>query len=362
MILISSIILLSYIAKSQCNYSISLYDTFGDGWNGGNVSVLVNGSLVLDQITLNSGSGPLAFNFPVSNGDDISTIYTAGGWETENEYTLYDSDGIMLAQQGVGGGTPGNIIAGSIFANCSTCPAPINLDANSIYESSAILNWDESGTAVNWNLEWGLQGFALGSGNLENHLNQMEFALSGLTMSTNYQFYVQADCGSEQSNWSGPYTFTTITPPLDNPSNCNLDLQIVAGYDHCLDAYIDVNDLYGSQLGTDVLVDKMNIIIETPDVSEITFSLTSPNQVTLPISYWHGIGSNLAITNVLKEDEICGNAEGLINITVANGTNPYNYSWSNGAISQDLNNLSEGMYTVVITDANGCTIGQTYSL
>jgi gliding motility-associated-like protein len=45
---------------------------------------------------------------------------------------------------------------------------------------------------------------------------------------------------------------------------------------------------------------------------------------------------------------------GSINLTVNGGIGPYNYLWSNGAVSEDLINLTPGNYTVTVTDANGC--------
>lgn len=52
----------------------------------------------------------------------------------------------------------------------------------------------------------------------------------------------------------------------------------------------------------------------------------------------------------------CGDNSGAIYITVSGGVPPYEYLWSNGATTEDIENLVLGVYTVVATDANNCVV------
>jgi len=55
-------------------------------------------------------------------------------------------------------------------------------------------------------------------------------------------------------------------------------------------------------------------------------------------------------------DVLCfGDANGSIASTVSGGTMPYSFNWSNGATTEDLNNLTAGTYSLTVTDGNGCT-------
>ncbi len=64
---------------------------------------------------------------------------------------------------------------------------------------------------------------------------------------------------------------------------------------------------------------------------------------------------NAIITNTATVDAHCNQANGSANIIVNGGTPAYNYLWSNGVVSALNNNIAQGVYTVTITDANGCT-------
>ena len=50
-----------------------------------------------------------------------------------------------------------------------------------------------------------------------------------------------------------------------------------------------------------------------------------------------------------------GGATGSVDLTVSGGTTTYGYLWSNSTITEDLNNVDAGFYSVTVTDAKGCT-------
>ena len=54
-------------------------------------------------------------------------------------------------------------------------------------------------------------------------------------------------------------------------------------------------------------------------------------------------------------DTTCGDNDGSASASANNGTAPYTYTWSNGMTGSMINGLSDGDYTVTVTDANGCT-------
>ncbi len=102
-----------------CTYSIALYDTWGDGWNGCSIDVLVNDSVVLNNITLNSGSGPGIFYFNVLSGDQVTTDFNPGPFVNEPYYYIYDSDGAQVWFSPAGNNGPPDIMPGQLIAACT---------------------------------------------------------------------------------------------------------------------------------------------------------------------------------------------------------------------------------------------------
>jgi dienelactone hydrolase len=56
------------------------------------------------------------------------------------------------------------------------------------------------------------------------------------------------------------------------------------------------------------------------------------------------------------------NSTSSISTSTNGGTGPYIYFWSNGTTTQNLNNVADGMYTQTVTDANGCSSDQTFTV
>ena len=90
------------------------------------------------------------------------------------------------------------------------------------------------------------------------------------------------------------------------------------------------------------------------DVAPVPNETTASISVNQPAS---ALSLGIAGTNLTCN----GDQSGSVDLTPSGGTAPYTYAWSNGEITQDIDNLAAGTYDVTVTDANGCTamISQT---
>jgi hypothetical protein len=103
-----------------------------------------------------------------------------------------------------------------VSATPPSCPNPSALAAVPTV-TSATLSWTENGSATLYNIEYGLNGFALGTGTLVSGVSN-SYNLSPLSSGTAYSYYVQAACGGVAGNsaWVGPFNFTTLFAPPAN--------------------------------------------------------------------------------------------------------------------------------------------------
>ncbi|MEI6853366.1 MAG: GEVED domain-containing protein, partial [Bacteroidota bacterium] len=96
-----------------------------------------------------------------------------------------------------------------VWETIPTCIAPTAPTASNVTSSSAHLSWTDP-TATLFNIKYAIGTFdPLTAGTLVSGVAN-PYTLSGLTPTTTYNYYVQANCGgSDLSSWAGPYSFTT---------------------------------------------------------------------------------------------------------------------------------------------------------
>ena len=72
--------------------------------------------------------------------------------------------------------------------------------------------------------------------------------------------------------------------------------------------------------------------------------------------------SDFVVAMTFQDVSCFGENDGAVNLSVEGGTSPYHFEWSNGATTEDLANLSAGMYNGTISDAMGCSFVASVSI
>ncbi len=202
------------------------------------------------------------------------------------------------------------------------CPLPSGLNAANVLATSAEIDWTENGTAFLWNVEYGEAGFTQGTGTV-SQVTSKPYTLQNLMPGTNYEVYVQADCGSgEASAWVGSLSFVTacadvFTPPYTAPFNINpptcwneadngtleqgpLDLNASSWRDEI--GFIDVsgNNVYSNALPLSNTDHKDWLISPTFDLSGGDYEL----KTVVALTEWHFSGTSSDPANMGSDDEV----------------------------------------------------------
>ena len=122
--------IINQVYAQNCTHFIQLRDTYGDGWNGNYVSVSVNNSTVLSNITLSNGSGPVTYSFQASNGSTIRVWRSiTGSWTSECRTQIFNSSmgsltGQLSTQTG-GSSYGGTTCTGYCASSAPSAPSAI---------------------------------------------------------------------------------------------------------------------------------------------------------------------------------------------------------------------------------------------
>jgi hypothetical protein len=170
--------------------------------------------------------GPSGFN-PSTGGTSISS--STGSTFLPNLTQLTSYDVYVYANCGVGLASVGLFGTFITPPYCSNPTAMSNSTIPDVIQAS--WTWTESSTnypATGFNLQYGPLGFDLYSGtevSVDNNLNDA-IADPNLLAGGVYEVYVQAVCGSDTSEFIGPYV---VIMPLSNDTICGAELLPVDG-------------------------------------------------------------------------------------------------------------------------------------
>ena len=162
---------------------------------------------------------------------------------------------------------------------------------------------------------------------------------------------------TDANGCSSNSTYTINEPNLIQDTAVVISVSCFGGNDGSIDISVSGGTPLYSYLWTNGATSE--------DVSSLTSGsysvvITDANGCSSNSTYIITEPSLLIVDSVVTSDISCfGGNDGSIDISVSGGTPLYSYLWSNGATSEDVSSLTSGSYSVVITDANGCSLNTT---
>ena len=175
----------------------------------------------------------------------------------------------------------GRLIYVKIFF--TACPRPTAFTASTPTVNGATLNWTENGNATAWDFEFQPVGTPATGVPTVMGVGSKPYVWTDGAPFTNYQVWVRSNCGGSVSGWTGPVTFVTH---LSNSAPVCASAAIPDP--GCLFLPLTVSGAPGNTLGTDVYLDKVELIVQHPRDSDVDIYLRSPNGTEIDLSSDNG--------------------------------------------------------------------------
>ncbi len=274
---------------TTCTYTLDLFDSFGDGWNGAMLEVNIGGDI--QTYTLSSGF-ETSYTIDVLGGVPIILTYSPGFYENEVSYVLSNSDGIPVFSDGPFPAT-GEVYNAPAF--CPACPAinPASIVVSNVTENTADISWTDNGVAQQYVVEYGPAGFPQGIG-LTAVTTSNSITLTGLNSFLEYEFYIYAECGDDgASNLIGPLSFQTLSGGIGG-GTCTYTLQLHDSFgDGWNGAFLTVEQ---NGVATDYTIDFSG------NGSDETYTVDLISNLPVTISYSPGFFESEVTFEILDPD------------------------------------------------------------
>ena len=189
----------SVAAQTTCQITIVGEDDYGDGWNGGSLTI-TQGTTTVGTFTISDGSTGTQ-TFTVSSDTSVTFSWTAGQYDDEVTINIYDGGGAMVF-------TVTEPNSGTIYTMntpCPSCIAPAGL-AVTVTGSDADITWTE-GDGSAWEIVWGTGSFDPDTVTINtDNASSGSYSLTNLSDGS-YTAYVRTDCGSDGYSAWMPISF-----------------------------------------------------------------------------------------------------------------------------------------------------------
>lgn len=261
-------------SQTTCQYTINMFDSFGDGWNGGILTVVSNG--VTTTHTLPTGTQGTS-TFQVTSGTPVTISWTVGAFAFEPSFDLLNPDGLVLASYG--SPIPNGVVYEGVgfCPNCPTVnPNLVVIPQGGITDTTALVNWPNQSIAEYFIVQYGPAGFPLGTG-LTIETTASQALLTGLNPCVAYDVYLASFCGVDStSSFLGPFTFTTTYTPSTTGATCDYTFNL-----H--DEFGDGWDNGSLQVKHNGVTNTYNIPI--PPGDQATYTLTAISNFPIEVTY-----------------------------------------------------------------------------
>jgi hypothetical protein len=197
-------------AKAQCNYTFTMYDDYGDGWDGSQMTV-VQSATTIATLTGPATFGPTSVVVAMTANTSFSLIWNvAGNWTGEKRIQVFDQNSNLVYEMPFNsGGLAGTTLFTAV--SCPTCSAPTALLNSSVTSTTASHSWTAASPAPSNGYQWAVTTSATppASGTATVGLTS---ASVGLTANTTYYLHVRSDCSGTFSPWATSSFFTGYCP------------------------------------------------------------------------------------------------------------------------------------------------------
>lgn len=320
-----------------------------NGATSGGVGIVASSNNIIDLI---------AQNDTICMGENTTLNATSTNTLPQNyNITWYDNNYNMIS---VGNSfTTGTITNDTVFY-VGICPGNTSIEVKVVIESSFVV--DTSNVIVT-----------------NEHCDQSNGSISGISITggvlpLSYSWNGNTSSSTNINNLNQGSYQLTITDNNGCSSNVgtfyisNIQAPIIDSVNHTIQNEICGNS-NGAILGLSIqggtppynyYWNGVSSALPLSNISEGIYNLIVVDSLGCKDSSLNYIVNNIPPPNIDTSSmviipESCENSNGSIsNITINEGTSPFSYNWSNNYNSLNINGLSYGNYTLIVTDANNC--------